>query len=546
MALQPNSFNGQDKLQPGARGETFQANLPGYRDQDDRINRTNNKLATNAHDVPNVKYEFDRRLPVLFRYGFAYGYNQIVIPKGRLVAADPNMDLLDFDMRHANNTLTLANGGAPVRLRTTGDLYRGGDGASALVSTEKQGLAVLNADKDWIPLTGMTSAYSKISFKPFHTDGPTNQLKKAGYGVDAATGKVVPQAYAADEIATGVGAVVAGANVTVRVGNVPLGVLSRNEYTRDDDAYNGMMPGAVMTDAMIDLPWFAYKDKAEQNPWGSAYGGLFPGALIKSDENGRFVVSPLSFEAEISGMSILEYELERQQVIGQIYAVDNTLIPEGAAKWATWALSDRMNFEEFNPAVWAQNGRTGEDAVSNSPYKSSGEYPGYPYDNSITQNDLNMLASNRQYSNRMDPAYQYENLGIPGLTDGYNAVVRDIPLETVGQINKAEAGVDYVDMYFRTGEVNVEALQIQIGAEALVNCAVGAVIAGGGVTVKYTDAKQGIITLAVTDRAKFETFLASATSVAVKLKYNKRGLAGVPTFLDWDGCVGSVKVLLTK
>ena len=75
MALQPNSFTGKERLQPGARGETFQANLPGYRDGEDRINRTNNKLNVNAHDVPNIKYMLDSRLPVLFKYGFAFGYN---------------------------------------------------------------------------------------------------------------------------------------------------------------------------------------------------------------------------------------------------------------------------------------------------------------------------------------------------------------------------------------------------------------------------------------------------------------------------------------
>ena len=40
------------------------------------------------HDVPNCKWEPDDRLPALFRYGFAYGFNQIVIPKGRVVALD--------------------------------------------------------------------------------------------------------------------------------------------------------------------------------------------------------------------------------------------------------------------------------------------------------------------------------------------------------------------------------------------------------------------------------------------------------------------------
>lgn len=554
MALQPNQYNGQERLQPGARGEIFQADQPGYRDQGDRINRTNNKLNTNAHDVPNIKYEFDRRLPVLFRYGFAYGYNQIVIPKGRMVAADPFMDLVDFDMHSQNNALTLANGGAPVRLRKISDTYRNdASDPTALVSTDKQGQAVHGVNKDWIPLIGMDNAYSKISYRPFKADGPNTQLKNKGYKVDPDTGKIVPDGTGAG------GTIPAGEDVTVRPGNIPLGILSRNEYTRNDDAYNGIMPGAILTDAMVELPWFAYKDKAEQNPWGSAYGGLFPGALVKSDENGRITVSPLSFpETEVTGMAMLEYELERQQVIGQIYSVNNSLIPEGAAKWATWALSDRMGFSEFNPDIYRQNNRDGEDSINNSPYNSTGKYPGYPYDRTTGEHDLHMLATTaRNYSNRMNQEYQYENLGIPGLTDGKNAVLRQFDPEVVGRINYA-GGEEYVEMFFRTAEVNIEpnTLEISLGDSAFAPCVIGAdLVATSGVNtdtfvkVSYADALQGIIKLEVSDKAKADTFLSTYckdTGLRVRLQYQKRGLAGIPTFLDWDGAVGSVKVLLTK
>jgi hypothetical protein len=292
---------------------------------------------------------------------------------------------------------------------------------------------------------------------------------------------------------------------------------------------------------------------------------LFPGALVKSDENGRFVVSPLSFpETEIgTTMTIQEYELERQQVIGQVFAVSNDLLPEGAAKWATWALSDRMNFDQFNPDVYRQNNRDGEDAINNSPYNSDGKYPGYPYDETIGTNDLHMLASTaRLSSNRMNPEYQYENLGIPGLTDGQNAVSRAYTPEVVGRINYAD-GVEYVDIFLRTAEVNIEkgTLQISLGDAAFAPCTVGADLtatkssAGGPVSatfvkVKYANELQGLIVLQVSSKSIADGFLNDATylktGLVVKVKYSKRGLAGVPTFLDWDGCVGSVKILLTK
>ena len=52
-----------------------------------------------------------------------------------MVAADPNMDLVDFESQKQFNTLTLANGGVPVRLRKTGDNYKNSSSSpTALVS----------------------------------------------------------------------------------------------------------------------------------------------------------------------------------------------------------------------------------------------------------------------------------------------------------------------------------------------------------------------------------------------------------------------------
>ena len=545
MALHPSSFSGQDRLSPGARGEIFQADLPGHRNSGDRINRTNNKLNTSAHDVPNIKYQFDYRLPVLFRYGFAYGYNQIVIPKGRLVAVDPHMDLVDFDMKKQHNTLTIANGGVPVRVREHSDKYPELLGEPTdIVGTEAQGQAVAGVGKEWAPLAGFDKTYTNKSYRPFariqgdgsvEFEGPNAQLKNAGYTIDPETGKVVTEDGAlADH---------------VRPGNIPIGIMQRNEYTRDDDAYNGMMPGPVLTDALVELPWFTYKNKAEQNPWGSAYGALFPGALVKSDENGRFVVSPLSFENEVADMSIAEYEHERQQVVGQVYAVNANLLPEGAARWATWALEDRLKFDEFNPWVWSQNNRRGEDAINNSPYKSTGKYPGYPYDKAYKDHDLHMLASTGRldnYDQRMNQKYQVDNLGIPGLTDGKNVAVRHYDPIVVGKINKAGQDKEYVEMYFRAPEVDIENLQIAIGDKAFAPATKDALLLDGALRIKYVDELQAIFVLEVVDREKLENAMGDANSLDVRVEFDKRGLAGVPTFLDWDGVVGSVKVLLTK
>lgn len=556
MAIYPKNFDNKETLSPGARGERFQANIPGYRSDEDRINRTNLTLNTCAHDVPNIKYQLDIRLPVLFRYGFGVGYNQMVMPKGRIVAVDPYMDMLDHEMMHtyrANgdgtgsmapqsfNTLTLANGGAPVRLKTAADVY----GTSDLYSGEGAGQVAYNTGAEWMPLTSYDEAYDAdtLSFRNLKTSG-TQQLVDGGYEIDPASGKVAQGGVTTD---------------AVRPGNIPVGIAMRNEYTRDDDAFNGIMPGAILTDCLVELPWFLFKDKAEKNVWGSAYGQLFPGALVKSDENGRFVVSPLSYMDRITDMSVAEYELERQQVIGQVYSTNKNLLPEGAARWATWALSDRRNFVDFNPDVDPKTNRRGEDVTAHTAYKTTGEYPGYPYEKTYGMHDLRMINSDRPYDTRMNDQYQYENLGIPGLTDGKNVVTRNYDFQTTGHLYYAPADAKYADIFMRVSEVDVTEMEIKLDDGTPVACVEGAPIeatdntagvAGTFMRVKFADAKQGIVVLEVTDKTMADEYLAAkaegARQVNVAIRFKKLGLAGVPTFMDWDGCMGSVKILLTK
>ena len=477
MALQPYSFSSREVLQPGARGEVFQnGGFPGHRTNDDRLNRTNNALLMNEHDVLNIKYAMDPRLKAMFRYGWAYGYNQIVMPKGRIVAADPYLTVMDTDTLHYFNALTLANGGKDVELDTSKGF------AAWKEATEK-----FQAD----------------------IDGKHTGAKKE----------------------------------TLRPANIPLGIMGRNEYTRDVDAFNGIMPGPIHTDALVDMPWFIDGEKAEGNPWGSVYGAIKPGDLIKSDVNGRMMKSPLSDEEAVAKMSIAEYEKERQQVVGTVYATDKSLLPEGAARFAQWALSDRKNFNDFNPYIWPNSNRAGEDFVSNPPtmLQSDFTYPGYPYDKNYISNDLHMLASSREgsYDPRMDEAMRLDR-GIPGLTDGANAVTKEYgqgETLTISHLTVAESLEGAQEMMIRLPETNLESAKIKIGEMDAVSIAANVEV--GEFTIRYVDLHKGLISL-------IQTTEGDGTKKAVNISYVKRGMAGVPTFLDWDGCQGIASILLQK
>lgn len=546
MAIFPQSFSGKDTLSPGARGERFNVNIPGHRNKENMVNRTNMKLATSEHDVPNVQYELDSRLPVVFTYGFAYGYNQVVLPKGRVVAVDKNVNQFSADTDKQYNILTLANGGSIVKFDNDAKQWRKVNSTVTIDEATK------------------TATIKDENGKIITIDEQTGLVKVDGE-------------LRRDYI----------------VGNRPMGIIMRNEYTRNDDAFNGMQPGAVLTDALVELPLFLDQEHAEKNPWGSAYGALLPGDFVKSDENGRIIPSPLNsaIEMEKAGLDTpAKIELERQQIVGQVLSINRDLVPAGAAKYAQWALSDRMKFDEFNPQLWRGNNRDGEDTLEHSPNtkKKVGtinsaksttgmnpyEYPGWPYDQTLTQNDLHMLASTARRSDlRFSLKDQLEN-GIPGLTDGYNAFVKEFKPEVIGQLHAGNSAAEYVPQHFQLSEVNVEKGSLMIAVttknqHTVTKADLTSVTAEGQelkitigdevskdalLKIKYLDELQGIVVLEPSDPKKYHEFLTAdknkalveAGALNVVVQFKKRGLAGVPTNLDWDGCQGVACILLQK
>lgn len=487
MALQPHDFSSREFLQPGARGEYFKNNgVPGFRTDDNRVNRTQNALLASEHSVLNSKYALDPRLVPIFRYGWAYGYNQIVIPKGRVVAADKHLTVMDTDTLHYFNALTLANGGKVVELQEDG-----------------------------------TWKASEKAFVVDTTDGKAQGTDKN----------------------------------TLRDANIPLGMLGRNEYTRDADAFNGIMPGPIWTDKQVDLPWFAEKSKAEENPWGCVYGEAKPGQLLKADENGRITISPLSFtdkakaEGGCSDMTIAEYEAERQQVVGSVITTDRSLLPEGAARFAQWSLDDRRNFDDFNPYVWPSSNRAGEDFVKNPPtaYQSDFTYPGYPYEKTYISSDLHMLASSREgaFDPRMDESMRIDR-GIPGLMDGGNHAAKEFGTGETLTVTHLIAATDLTkagEIMIRLPETALESAKVKFGNGEAVSVVTNGVISAGDAqfTITYADMHKGLFAVKQTQAASAEE------TVAVNVSYMKKGtIAGMPTMLDWDGCIGTISILLQK
>lgn len=556
MALYPDSFETKFKLQPGARGEQFVANEVGYRDGETRINRSNNHFNATPHEALSQKYMFDKRLRPLFKYGYAVGYNHLVITKGRVVAPDPYMDEMDWRSDKTFNVLTLANGGAAVRIRKDTDVY---PNQPTLISPEKVNGKVHEVGLEWTPVEGMsnkegTGAWDSGVYRACRKSASA-QLTDNKLGIDPKHGKIVENA---EVDSTGV-AVSGKVSDDIRPANVPFGMLERNEYTRfNNDSFDGMQPGPIITDAIVELPYFNFKDKAEANPWGSVYGTLKVGALVKSDENGRLVISPLSNDADLETMTSAEIERERQQVVGQVIGFNHDMVPEGGYELAQWALADRLRYEGLNPTLYTQNNRPGEDAINSSIFQSTGHFPGYPYDAAYSEHDLHMIEGDDHMVGNYDPfmplEYQLDN-GIPALTDGYNAAIHDYENMNAAVIRGRGTETDqpYVRNIVRVcqnGNFEAGTLQVQLtqnGKEIVPFTEVtkADVALGDVFKVAYLNDVQGLINIVVADEAKADKLLADG-EVVVNLKFKKRGQAGIPTWMDWDGCVGSAKIMLTR
>jgi hypothetical protein len=78
---------------------------------------------------------------------------------------------------------------------------------------------------------------------------------------------------------------------------------------------------------------------------------------------------------------------------------------------------------------------------------------------------------------------------------------------------------------------------VKIGEEASVSIVAGAKI--GAFEIQYVDLHKGLFSIKQVQDGE-------AKELAVAVSYVKKGEAGVPTNLDWDGCVGTITILLQK
>ena len=156
------------------------------------------------------------------------------------------------------------------------------------------------------------------------------------------------------------------------------------------------------------------------------------------------------------------------------------------------------------------------------------------------------------YDPRFDERHRLDR-GIPGLTDGGNVIkkaygsdqgVQDIELEgkaqlVISHVREIEKVEEAIEIMLRLPDTDLLKAKVAIGEEAEVDIVVGSKI--GKFEIQYADLHKGLFSI-----KQVEAGAEEPVELPVKVMYAKAGEAGVPTNLDWDGCVGVVRILLQK
>ncbi len=329
-------------------------------------------------------------------------------------------------------------------------------------------------------------------FDDFDADVPYNALTLANGGVDV------------NEVGRD------GEEYT-RSANKPIGVAYANLYEEFIDGFNGMQP-TIENEIYIELPYIPNKEDAEEIHWGAFYDQditrpVKAGDYVMSDENG-FVIKA-DFE-EIRGRIELASDLDelkaalkeesrlREQVIGQVWAVETNLPPQGWLKWPGWA-SEQVSEDEWRNATGATHADIG----------AQDGFPGYPYE--------------RTYRN-VDPRDgKYYPQGIPGLTNGANIEVK-YKDEVIGSVNPGQQGRH--DFFLLHTPAVEGSLVLTVGGEEI--------------KPDHFDPLSGRVVFNAPENT-------TGAPQEVKATYKAVGqIPGVPTGWDFKGSIGAVRILLQK
>lgn len=296
-----------------------------------------------------------------------------------------------------------------------------------------------------------------------------------------------------------------------RTANKPIGVAYANLYEEFIDGFNGMQP-TIENEIYIELPYIPVKTDAEEIHWGAFYDEdisrpVKAGDFVMSDENG-FVIKAdfekireqIESAVDLAALKVAlkEESRMREQVIGQVWAVETNMPPQGWLKWVGWS-AEQTSEDEWRNATGATHADIG----------AQDGFPGYPYE--------------RSYRNIDTRDGKYYPQGIPGLTNGANI---EVPFEdeVIGYVNAGQSGRH--DFYLLHTPAVEGSLVLKVGDTV--------------VKPTHFDELSGRVVFTAPENT-------TGAPVAVTATYKAVGqIPGVPTGWDFKGSIGAVRILLQK
>lgn len=452
---------------------------------DDRYNRTQTRLVADEGDAPSSRVFPDPRLPALFQFHFGGQDGWIVIPKGRIVAIEPELEFKHFDDGKYYNAITIANGGVDV---TEQDGSPDADDLDTYtrVANTPIGVEELNVYKD-IKNSFKGTVPNFITRKtinlPLFPDGEMASEVEWGsaYGDLKPGDRVMSDEY--------------GRFVEYKPGKLLSDEFKGSDAVdADNEEFQLKAPIHPETE-VADIEVTVNGDPMGVEELTNATGlvTLVDDPDVEDDD-----------DVIITYRSVLSSEA---QVVGRIVTVDKNLVPAG---WLKWVMPDDDGQDYGDFGYENDHGFRTQDLEGAN---------GTPFDPSY------------RYGYNRDP---YRPTGIPGLTDGtyhekdYEEVLGVIP-EDVPVGTKYNFRVNHRPI--AEGSLTVEFDGDEV-SEA----------------VDFVNEEEGLIIVEVVDEGNMSAMISddkTNTSIEVVADYSATGqYPGMPSNINFEGTIGSVDILL--
>lgn len=292
--------------------------------------------------------------------------------------------------------------------------------------------------------------------------------------------------------------------------NVAIGLAAGNIYEEMFDGWNRMQP-TIENEKYVELPYLPKKEDAEKLEWGVVYDAdptraLKPGDYLMSDENGRLIKADfaklredIAAAADLDALKVLiaEETRLRDQVIGQVWALETEMPMEGFLGWVGWT-DEQVAEDEWK----MRTGARGED-------RGATDFPGYPYE--------------KTYANFDTKTNRYYPQGIPGLTNGSNIETQFTDV-LVGYVNPDQEGRH--DFRIEQTPIVQGTYTFKYGAD--------------DIEPVHVDLQAGYVVFEAPKNTTTEPKAITATFKATGQ------IPGVPTNADFKGSAGLVRILLSK